>query len=419
VKPVIAVLWILSIALAVGLTRLAGPDRAGSEPGPYASFDESSGERPSFDEVFGEREPLRRAYLLSRSLQALGPDDLPELLRALAGQRSEPEELRLVMHAWARFDAPGAYAWASEEAPTRVRSALIDHAIYAWAYHDGPAAMRVVEEVEDPDVQGRLRSKAIDAWIRSDDRAGVSEFIANYPQAKRRVRFMKLLAGEVVATDGKDAAMRWVEAIPDDTPNEMKLAAFHNIAKLVAAEDPVRAGEWFLAHRTRPYTEKALTGIARRWVQRHPNDRPAAFEWLLAMDSDGIRAGERGAAIGKGFRSWMQMDPEAAQSWLLSAVPNAALDPAVREAFKRLLPTDPAASMAWAQRLGDEAERHAESVRVGVRWRGKDPDAFDAWLAQSDLPEETRQEILAAPQSQQRGIRQKKLNLEPAAAGKP
>jgi hypothetical protein len=113
------------------------------------------------------------------------------------------------------------------------------------------------------------------------------------------------------------------------------------------------------------------------------------------------------------------MDPEAAQSWLLSALPNPALDPAVREAFKRLLPTDPAASMAWVQRLGDEAERHAESVRVGVRWRGKDPDAFDAWLAQSDLPEETRQRILAAPQPQQRGIRQKKLNLEPAAAGKP
>jgi hypothetical protein len=295
---------------------------------------------------------------------------------------------------------------------------LIDHAIYAWAYHDGPAAMRVVEEVEDPDVQGRLRSKVIDAWIRSDDRAGVSEFIANYPQAKRRVRFMKLLAGEVVATDGKDAAMRWVEAIPDDTPNEMKLAAFHNVAKLLAAEDPVRAAEWFLAHRTRPYTEKALTGIARRWVQRHPDDRPAAFEWLLAMDSDGIRAGERGAAIGGGFRSWIQMDPEAAQSWLLPMLPNPALDFAVRETLKRLLPTDPGASMAWVQRLEDEAERHTESVRVGVRWRGRDPDAFDAWLAESDLPEETRQAILAAPQRPQRGAR-KKLDLEPAAAGKP
>ena len=418
-KPVIAVLWILSIALAVGLTRLAGPDRAGSESGPSASFDESSGERPLFDEVFGEREPLRRAYLLSRSLRALGPDDLPELLRALAGHKSEPEEMRLVMHAWARFDAPGAYAWATEESPTRARSGLIDHAIYAWAYNDGPAAMRVVEEVEDPDVQGRLRSKAIDAWIRSDDRAGVSEFIANYLHSKRRVRFMKLLAGEVVATEGMDAAMLWVEAISDDTPNEMKLAAFHNVAKMVAAEDPVRAAEWFLAHRTRPYTEDALTGIARRWVHRHPKDRPAAFEWLLAMDSDGIRAGERAAAISGGFRAWIQTDPEAAQSWLLSAVPNPALDPAVRETFKRLLPTDPGASMAWVQRLGDEAERRVESVRVGVRWRGKDPDTFDAWLAQSDLSEEIRQEILAAPQPPQRGARKKKLNLDPAAAGKP
>jgi hypothetical protein len=213
--------------------------------------------------------------------------------------------------------------------------------------------------------------------------------------------------------------MRWVEAIEDDAPNEMKLAAFHNIAKLVAVRDPVSAAEWFLAHRTQPYTEGALTGIARRWVQRHPNDRPAAFEWLLAMSSDGIRAGERGKAIGGGFRAWIQMDPEAAQSWLLSALPNPVLDPAVKESYKRLLPTDPGASMEWVQRLDDEEVRRTESVRVGVRWRGKDPDAFDAWLEQSDLPEEIRQAILAAPQPPRRGVVRKKSNLEPAAAGKP
>jgi hypothetical protein len=417
VKPVIAVLWILSIALAVGLTRLAGPDRAGSEPGPSASFDESSGERPSFDEVFGEREPLRRAYLLSRSLQALGPDDLPELLRGLAGHRSEPEEFRLVMHAWARFDAPGAYAWASQ-GPRGWRPTLTREALFAWAYHDGPAAMAVVDETEDPERQQVMRQQALDGWMRSDDKQGVADYLSAFPDVQRRGRFYSVLGGEVVMREGTDAAMRWVESLPDDAPNNQKKVLFNVVAKLVAGEDPVRAAEWFLAHRTRPYTEKALTGIARRWVQRHPNDRPAAFEWLLAMDSDGIRAGERGAAIGGGFRSWIQMDPEAAQSWLLPMLPNPALDFAVRETLKRLLPTDPGASMAWVQRLEDEAERHTESVRVGVRWRGRDPDAFDAWLAESDLPEETRQAILAAPQRPQRGAR-KKLDLEPAAAGKP
>lgn len=405
-KPVIAVLWILSIALAVGLTRLAGPDRADSGPG------------PSLDEAFSEYDPLRRAYLISHALQDFGPDELPELLRVLVDRRMgiAPEEVRLFMLAWARFDAPGAYAWASE-GPEGWRATLTGQALFAWAYYDGPAAIGVAEAVEGPQTMALLRQQAIDGWMRSGDKQGISEYIANFPEVKRRGRLVFLLAGEVYMREGKDAAMRWVEEIPDDA-KEFKRGAFTNISKMLAGDDPVRAAEWFLAHRTRSYTERALSGIARRWVQLFRDRRPAAFEWLLAMSSDGIRAGERDDAIAAGFRSWMQIDPEAAQPWLLSMLPNPALDPAVSEAFKRLLPTDPGAAMAWVQQLDDEAERHAESVRVGIRWRDKDPEAFDDWLKESDLPEETQQKILAAPQPSQRGAL-KNPKPKPAAVRKP
>ena len=61
----------------------------------------------------------------------------------------------------------------------------------------------------------------------------------------------------------------------------------------------------------------------------------------------------------------MQIDPEAAQAWLLSMLPNPELDPAIKEAIKRLLPTDPDASMAWVQRLDDE-----DAAPPGVGSRG-------------------------------------------------
>jgi hypothetical protein len=403
VKPVIAVLWILSIALAVGLTRLADPDQGGSEPS------------PSFAEAFAEFNPLRRAYLISRSLEDLGPENLPELLKVLEGRNMGivPEEVRLVMIAWTRFDAPGAYAWANA-GPTKWRATLIDAAIYAWAYHDAPAVVRLVEEIEDLEIMAGRRRSMIEGWLRSDDKEGVSEYIANFPDMKRRGRLYFLLAGEVVMTEGRDGAMRWVEALPDDAPNQLKLGMFHHVANMVASSDPVRAAEWFLAHRTRPYSEGALSGIARRWVQHH--DRPAAFEWLLAMSSDGLRAEERADAITSGFRSWIQIDPEAAQPWLLSMLPNPALDPAIKEAVKRLLPTAPDTALAWARRFDDESERHNQSVRVGVRWRSKDPQGFDAWLKENDLPEETRQRILKAPPAP--GIRMP-AKPKPVAAGKP
>jgi hypothetical protein len=148
-------------------------------------------------------------------------------------------------------------------------------------------------------------------------------------------------------------------------------------------------------------------------VQHH--DRPPAFEWLLAMDSDGLRAGERSDAIGDGFRSWMQIDPDAAQEWLLARLPNPALDVAVAEAGKRLTPTDPDKAMDWALRLVDDEERRAQMIRAGKRWREKNPEAFSEWLKENQLPEDIRLKILAAP----KGAGRMKLNPKPATAGQP
>jgi hypothetical protein len=420
VKPVIAVLWILSIALAVGLTRLAGPGPTRLEDPDLTRLGDPDREESEFSrslaDVFSEFDPFERAYLMSHSLREIRPDDLPELKRVLEDENMGilPEEAQLIMLAWARIDAPGAYAWASAESGNW-RWKLTENAIYAWAYHDGPAAIRAAEEVEDLDSMERLKQQAIEGWLRSDDRQGITEYIALFPDMKRRGRLFFRLAGEIVMTEGRDDAMLWVESLPDDTPNNLKLGVFHHVAKMVASKEPVVAGEWFLKHRERPYSEGALSGIALRWVQNH--DRPAAFEWLLAMDTDGVREGEREDAIAQAFRSWMQNSPDTAQPWLLSMLPNPDLDPAIKEAAKRLLPTEPRTALEWAQRFDDETQRDAHTVRAGIRWRSAAPKAFDDWLEEKDLPEAVEQKILAAKLPQQRGARN--LNARPAAARRP
>jgi hypothetical protein len=114
----------------------------------------------------------------------------------------------------------------------------------------------------------------------------------------------------------------------------------------------------------------------------------------------------------------MQNGPIAAQEWLLAALPNPALEIAIGETIKRLLPKDPRGAMEWAQRFSDEKERNDESLRVGLRWRNKEPQAFGEWLEESDLPEEIRRIILSAPQPPRRAAR-KRAQPEPAQAGKP
>ncbi len=403
-KPFIAVLWVLSIALAIGLTtRLSGPDQGGS----VASS--------SLDEAFAELDPLQRSYLISQALQVLGPDDLGELQSVLAARKMGmlKEEVRLVMLAWARFDAAGAYAWANEW-PDNWKRTLTGQALWAWGYRDGTAAMRFVETIEDPEVKSRMRQNVIEGWMRSDDKDGVSDYIANFKEMGPRGRLTFVLAGEMVMAKGMDGAMRWVEGLPDDSPNDLKRIVFNHVSKTVAGEDdPERAADWFLEHRDRSYSKGALDGIIRRWVQHH--DRPAAFAWLLEMSGDGDSAEQRDEAIAAGFRSWIQIDPDAALAWLLPMLPNAALDPAIQEALKRLTPTDIDLAMAWARRLDDESVRHQETVRLGARWLSKDPGAFNEWRKESDLPEETLQAIRRrSPRSQRGG--NTKMNPNPAAA---
>jgi hypothetical protein len=403
VKPAFAVVWILSIALAVGLTRYISPAGGGSE------------DRPSFDAVFSERDPLQRAYLISSSLQSLSEADLPELLRALSDQRMgiESEEVRLVMLSWASFDPAGAYEWA-QQGPKNWRPALVDQAVYAWSYYDAPAVLALVEAVEGEDSKLRMRQNMIDGWMRGPDKLGAVEYIGNFPDMKRRGRLFFLFAGEIMMAEGSDGAMEWVVALPDDSPNQIKLGLFHHVANMIASEDAERAAQWYLANRTLWFSEGALDGIARRWVQHH--DRPSAIEFFMAMDSDGLRAEARSGAIASAFRSWMQIDPDGAQAWLLPQLPNPMLDIATKETLKRLLPTDPDKSMDWASRLQDADERRTQLIRVGKRWREKDPEAVDAWMAEHEVPEDIRKKILTAPAKKQQGMQ---MRPKPAAAGKP
>jgi hypothetical protein len=403
VKPATLALWIFTIVLAVGLTRLVVHDSADSGA-------DSDG---SFLEAFGELEPLQRAYLISRSLRDLSPDNLPELLEAIKVRRMGIvwEEVRLIMIAWARFDPRGAWEWANQGDPSW-RPTLTDQAIYAWAYQDGPAARSIVEAIDEPEWKVRLRASMIDGWLRSPDKAGVSDYIANFDDIRRRGRLIFLLAGEIMMEKGREGAMRWVEAIPDDAPNDFKAGVFAHIIKMIAADDPRVAADWFLEHRTQPYTEDALEGIARRWAQ-HQKDPAELFAWLLALDVDGIEEADIDGALGTGFRAWLQTDSEAAQAWLGSALPNPRLDVAIVEAIRYLQAPSPDLAMAWAQRVQDEALREKRLVQAGRRWREKDPEALQVWLNEGDLPEDVQQKILRAP------VNSMRLNLAPKAPNAP
>jgi hypothetical protein len=234
----------------------------------------------------------------------------------------------------------------------------------------------------------------VEGWLRSDDsdaRQGVAEYIAAIEEPRRRGRLTFLLAAEIMR-DGAEKVMRWAEAVPEDAPNDFKQGAFYRASSLVAHEDPLRAAEWFEAHRTRPYSAGSLSGIADEWARRH--SPPGLFDWLRNLPTDeGEGADERAAAIGDGFRLWLGRAPQEAEAWLSSELPDPELDPAVVELASQLSRSSPGSALEWAARIHDEKLRRNKLIRVGrVGWRA-DPEAVTAWLEKSDLPPELRKQI--------------------------
>ena len=60
----------------------------------------------SFQQALVERDPLQRWFEVSRYLQGLSPEELPDAVTVLQAQRRRlhSDELRAFMFAWARFD---------------------------------------------------------------------------------------------------------------------------------------------------------------------------------------------------------------------------------------------------------------------------------------------------------------------------
>jgi hypothetical protein len=390
-------LWIVTVVAAFGLARLTSSARGAADiPDDLQSID-------SFRAALADRDTLTRSYRLSAYLQGLSAEDGPLVLEVLKERSSgvSQEEIRLLMLAWSRFDPAGAFAWAHDW-PSGWRNILMSEAMYAWGFRDGPAALHAAGAVEDPELRERLRPALVEGWLRSNDadaRRSASEYVAGLEDPRRRGRLIFILAGEV-SRDGTESAIRWIDTLPDDAPNDFKQGAFHHTAKIVAAKDPRRAAELLEARWTQPYSAGSLAGVAERWARNH--DPPALFDWLRRFPpAGGEREDERSTAIGEGFRVWLGRDPVKAEAWLGSALPDPLLDPAVSELASHLAGSSQASALDWALRIQDEKLRRSKLVRVSrVGWR-KDPEAVTAWLEKNEaVPAEARQHILRGRRSQ-------------------
>jgi hypothetical protein len=303
-----------------------------------------------------------------------------------------PEEVRLLMLAWARFDAPGAFAWAMAW-PTPWQQVLRQEAAFAWGRMDGPAAIRAIEALEDEELVAELRPSVMEGWIRGPDQTGVAAHVAAVEDVRRRRRLTFLMAAEM-RTHGEEAVQRWVESLPDDLPNDFKMGAFYHATITLARTDPRAAAAWHQRHWDRRYSLGSAPGIARMWTQYH--DAPAFLDWVRALPApDEERREDRAKTVEDGFRLWLMRDAAEAEAQLRAALPDPLLDPAIQLMVRRSGDSDPAAAVAWAERIEDETRRRRSLQVAADAWVRNDPAGARAWVTGEDVPDDLRARVLA------------------------
>jgi hypothetical protein len=330
---------VIFVALALPLSFWLGRASAPVRESELASV-------ASFRLALEDSDWLTRSHRFSAFLVGLNPENLPDALEALDPHLPWllTDEFRLFMLAWSRFDPRGAFEHA-QSWPPQIRRNAGAAAMYAWGFRNPLEAVRDLSTVENTELQEFWASRLLAGWAHGEYRDSASEYIAKMPDGPTRLKSLGTLAWEI-SKEGPEAVARWAEGVPDDPPH-FKQAVFLTATSTLAGIDAPSTARWLRAHLDRDYADNALLRVARGWAT---SDAPAAMRWLT-----GLPAGEqREAAVRAGYSVWFGRSPMDAKTWLRSASPAPAVDPAVRFMVERTRNEKPELSREWAALIAAE-----------------------------------------------------------------
>jgi len=361
--------------LACGVADLGRPD--------------ASAMRAGIEAALAEPETLARTAALVTLLQRLDEENVAGAAAAYDARLSvvEDEDLRLLLHAWAALDPRAALDHTQAWTMLAKRELGAGQVIHYWAWHGGADdALFYAESLAEPSVRRVALRELVSGWSRSGDVEGITAFVSGLNHGDLRDRYTAILVEGIVAREGVDAAMAWAESLPDDAHEKFKRTAFRKTLRHVTARDPERAARWYQAHAGQPYSDLGMPVVATEWVEQEPE---AAFAWLAAQAPDP----QRDMAVRFAMKRWLELDPAAAGAWMRSGAWDPLLSPALEPFAIWLLRSDPAEAVVFSERIPDEAKRARMLTLAGSRWRRQDEAAFEAWLADAELPEATREAL--------------------------
>jgi len=346
-------------------------------------------------DVVREEDPFARALKLAALLPVLGPEAVPEVKETLGNSALffGATEMELLLRYWATHRPEEASRWAVDKSPTPFRTAAVYTAFPLWAKADPQAAVAATQEWSERDnVAEALQSALVLGWFAAGDPPELQQYIRDLGVGLARQRTLSTYVRAVIRKHGVEAVMRWAESVPDDYAT-YKTAVYRQVGFSVTMHDVEAGLRWCEAHCTDPFGKDLRNMIASAWAWRDP---AAALAWLSDAAPEGQ---EKRLALRVAFSHWLQTDREAALDWMAVQASGGEPDPWLRQLYlpyaRALAKESPADAIPWAERIELDGEREFTLIQVARAWRRVDEAACEAWLLQSSLSEEAREEVRA------------------------
>ncbi len=254
----------------------------------------------------------------------------------------------------------------------------------------------------------------IAAVLMKKDPAAALEWVETLPYGAAYEQALRQIGSEIMAAPQETLA--WLEKLP---VTEGRASAMNSALQQFSRNDPAAAADFVRKNQGDEQVTRTLHQITHNWSERDPR---AAAQFALSLENDTNRQN----AVNGVLSGWSNRDPAAAAEWTLrlenkddrkKAVRHVANNWASRDLDKvgqwveRIVEPDvkqvaiegvagnlayqrPRQAIDWASRITNDEQRHRVQERAAREWLKWQKAEATEWITQSDLPEETRNNLL-------------------------
>jgi hypothetical protein len=350
-------------------------------------------------EIFGEPDRLARTERLISALRAVPADQTQVFPDAMSGLEFPNRELDrvLVVTAWAKYDAPAATKWAKKrERVEIVRDTMFSETVYAWARKDPESFLADMEMAHyiRPGIRKSIMRPLIRGWFDSGA-PRLEPFIHDMtPQSMDRQRALDILIHFKTARDGPAAMIEWATALRGDVRYKSEVNS--RVAAELVTIAPQFAVDWCERICSTPVGAGMIHLMAVAWAGKSGED---AMDFVISQpDSIEVQTAARA-----GFRQFIMKEPDRALAWFDTTTDQQRYGPILQGPIgmyihKRSMLNQHLVSIEWLKYVDDEEFRKRSLKPILSRWIRIDQSEAEAWMAQSSMSEEEKQELIEARQ---------------------